>query len=57
MPEGPNEYPLNLYKRAAELGNPNGSRAFDEMQRQHLQELQQQQMMVQGLGAIMRYIH
>jgi hypothetical protein len=57
MPANPAEYPLNLYKRAAELGNPNGARAAQEMQGQQGQQLQQQQMMMRFMGSILRNIH
>jgi hypothetical protein len=64
IPSGPNEAPLQLHKRAAELGNASAARAYQdelakaqEMQQQRTQQLQQQQMMNQFFGTILRNIH
>jgi TPR repeat protein len=64
IPQGPNETPLELYKRAAELGNQDGVRAYQtelanaqQMQQQRVQQLQQQQMMLQIMGNVLRNIH
>jgi hypothetical protein len=64
MPESPSETPLDLYKRAAELGNQNGIRAYQaelanaqQAQQQKIQQLQQQQMMLQIMGNVLRNIH
>jgi hypothetical protein len=64
IPQGPNETPLELYKRAAELGNQDGVRAYQteltkaqQMQQQQVQQLQQQQMMLQIMGNVLRNIH
>jgi tetratricopeptide (TPR) repeat protein len=63
-PENPNETPLELYKRAAGLGNQNGVRAYQaeltnaqQVQQQQIQRLQQQQMMLQIMGNVLRNIH
>jgi TPR repeat protein len=42
-PQNPNETPLELYKRAAELGNDNGARAC-QGELAKAQQAQQQQM-------------
>jgi hypothetical protein len=64
MPQSPNEAPLQLYKRAADLGNENAARAYQselakaqEMQQQRVLQLQQQQRMMQIMGGILRNIH
>ena len=63
MPQGPNETPLELYKRAADLGNENGIRAYQsqlanaqQMQEQQIQRLQQQRMMLQFMGNVLQNI-
>jgi hypothetical protein len=64
MSQSPSETPLELYKRAAELGNQNAVRAYQaevakaqQMQQQQVQQLQQQQMMLQFMGTVLRNIH
>jgi len=64
MPQGPNETPIELYKRAADLGNENGARAYQaelakarQIQQQQIQQLQQQQMMLQFMGTVLRNVH
>jgi hypothetical protein len=64
MPQSPSETPLELYKRASELGNQNAVRAYQaelekaqQMQQQRVQQLQQQQMMLQIMGNVLRNIH
>jgi TPR repeat protein len=64
VPTGPDETPLELYKRAAELGNPNGIRAYQaalanaqNMQQQQVQQIQRQQLMLQFMGSVLRNIH
>ena|ERR1700722_3670931 len=63
-PQGPNEAPIELYKRAADLGNENGVRAYQaelakaqQIQQQQIQQLQQQQIMMQFMGTVLRNIH
>ncbi len=63
-PQGPNETPIELYKRAADLGNENGVRAYQaelaktqQIQQQQIQQLQQQQIMLQFMGTVLRNIH
>jgi hypothetical protein len=63
-PQGPNETPIELYKRAADLGNENGARAYQaelakaqQIQQQQIQQLQQQQIMMQFMGTVLRNIH
>jgi TPR repeat protein len=64
VPTGPDETPLELYKRAAELGNPNGIRAYQaalanaqNMQQQQVQQIQRQQLMLQFMGSVLRNTH
>ena len=64
IPQGPNETPIELYKRAADLGNENGVRAYQaelanaqQIQQQKIQQIQQQQMMLQFMGTVLRNIH
>jgi TPR repeat protein len=61
MPQSPNETPIELYKRAAELGNENGIRAYQaeltnaqQMQQVQIQQLQNQRMMLQFMGNLLR---
>jgi TPR repeat protein len=60
---GPNETSLELYKRAADLGNPSAMRAYQDAltkaqnaQQQQIQQIQQQQMMLQFLGAVLQNV-
>jgi TPR repeat protein len=62
-PANSSESPLELYHRAAELGNQNGGRAYEQelarrgnIQRQQLQGLEQQKMMMQFLGTVLQNI-
>ena len=62
--QSPSETPLELYKRAADLGNENGTRAYqDELakaqqaQQQQIQQLQQQKLMLQFLGTVLQNVH
>jgi TPR repeat protein len=64
MPESPNETPLGLYKRAADLGNQNAIRGYQaevanaqQMHQQQVQQLQQQRIMLQFMGTVLRNIH
>ena len=64
IPQGPNETPIELYKRAADLGNENGVRAYQtelanaqQVQQQKIQQIQQQQMMLQFMGTVLRNVH
>ena len=64
IPIGPNETTLELYKRAAELGNQNGVRAYQaeqakvqQQQEQQVLQLQQQRMMLQFMGTVLRNVH
>lgn len=63
-PAGPNETPIELYKRSADLGNANGARAYQALlisaqnaQQQQIQGLQERQMMLQFMGTVLRNIH
>jgi hypothetical protein len=63
-PQGPSETPIELYKRAADLGNENGVRAYQtelanvqQIQQQKIQQIQQQQMMLQIMGTVLRNVH
>jgi TPR repeat protein len=64
IPQGPNETAIELYKRAADLGNENGVRAYQaelanaqQQQQQQVQQLQQQQIMLQLMNNVLRNIH
>jgi hypothetical protein len=64
IPEGPNETTLELYGRAAQLGNQNAVRAYQqalanaqEAQQQQVNRIQQQQLMLQFMGTVLRNIH
>jgi hypothetical protein len=54
-PQAPGETPIELYKRAAELGNQNGERGYKALvakaqlaqQQQQIQQLQQQRLFLQ----------
>jgi TPR repeat protein len=63
-PQGPDEAPIELYRRAAELGNEYGARGYQALvakgqqaQQQQVQQLEQQRLMLQFMGTIMRNIH
>lgn len=63
-PMGQQETPIELYKRAAELGNQNGARGYQaelakaqQAQQQQVQQIQQQRMMLQFMGAVLRNVH
>ena len=62
-PQSTNEYPLELYRRAAELGNENGERAYqaelDKAQRQRQQQMlqyEQQKTFLQFMGNVLRNV-
>ena len=62
-PLGP-ESPIELYRRAAELGNQNGARGYQtevartqQAQQQQIQQIQQQKMMFQFMGSLLGNIH
>ena len=61
IPQGPNETPIELYKRAADLGNENGIRAYQaemanaqQTQQEEVQRLQQERMIMQFMGNVLR---
>jgi hypothetical protein len=61
VPQSASETPLELYRRAAELGNENGARAYQaelvkaEQQRQlQIQQLEQQRIILQTIGGILQ---
>jgi hypothetical protein len=63
-PMGPQENQIELYKRAAELGNQNGARGYQaelakaqQAQQQQIQQIQQQRVMLQIMGTVLRNIH
>jgi hypothetical protein len=63
IPSSPNETPFELYKRAAELGNENGVRAYQaeqakaqQQQERQVQDLEQQRMMLQFMGTVLRNV-
>ena len=63
-PLAPNESPIELYRRAAELGNQNGARGYQaelakaqQAQQQQIQQIQQQRMMLQIMGTVLRNVH
>jgi len=64
IPQTPSETPLKLYKRAAELGNQNAIRAYQDelakaqqMQQQEVQQIQQKRIMLQFMGTVLQNIH
>lgn len=63
MPESPEETALALYKRAADMGNQNGARGYQfliaksqETEQQQIQQLENQRMMMQFMGAVLQNI-
>jgi TPR repeat protein len=63
-PANSTETPLELYRRAAELGNENAGRAYEQemarqndYQQQRLRQLEQQRMMMQFLGTVLQNVH
>jgi TPR repeat protein len=63
VPQNAGETPLELYKRAADLGNENGARAYqaevsnaEQQQQQQIQQLEQQRMMLQIIGGVLQNI-
>jgi len=63
VPASAQESAMELYKRAAELGNQNAVRAYqDEVmkvenaQQQRVQQLEQQRMMLQFMGTVLQNI-
>ncbi len=63
-PMGPQENQIELYKRAADLGNQNGVRGYQaelakaqQLQQQQVQQIQQQRAMLQFMGTVLRNIH
>jgi hypothetical protein len=61
--QSPNETPLDLYKRAAELGNENAAQAYQaelakaqQLQQQQMQHLEQQKMIFQFIGNVLRNV-
>jgi hypothetical protein len=62
-PQGPDETALALYKRAAELGNQNGIRGYQDLmakgqdaQQRQFQQLENQRMMLQFMGTVLRNV-
>ena len=55
-PQSPNETPLELYKRAADLGNENGARAYQQLQQGQALQLEQQKMMLQFMGNVLNNV-
>jgi hypothetical protein len=62
-PQGPEEAPIELYRRAAEIGNQYAIRGYQALvsktqqaQQQQLQQLQQQQIMLQLMGTVLKNI-
>lgn len=62
-PQSPDESALALYKRAADLGNQNGARGYQvliakaqETQQQQVQQLENQRMMLQFMGAVLQSV-
>ncbi len=63
MPQAPGEAPIELYRRAADLGNQNGVRGYQakvaiaqQAQQQQIQQVQQQRIMLQFMGTVLRNI-
>jgi hypothetical protein len=63
MPQAPGETPIELYKRAADLGNQNGVRGYQaevakaqQAQQQQVQQLQQQRLFLQFMGTVLRNV-
>jgi TPR repeat protein len=62
-PQAPGETPIELYKRAAELGNQNAERGYKALvakdqlaQQQQIQQLQQQRLFLQFMGTVLRNV-
>ena len=62
-PQAPGETPIELYKRAADLGNQNGVRGYQaevaktqQAQQQQVQQLQQQRLFLQFMGTVLKNV-
>ena len=63
MPQSPQEAPIELYRRAADLGNQIGVRGYQaevgkaqQAQQQQIQQIQQQRIMLQFMGTVLKNI-